>query len=119
MIFDALGNKIFPVWPGGGIQNDVIMKNYIFLPGNFNSSFNFNLFATSSRKIKDHALESQLTLLVWACLSLSLFIFTRTRQFRLSLSVFIVFRNFRLIFYFVLVTIIIFTWSISGWLWLV
>ena len=29
------------------------------------------LFATSSRKIKSHVVESQITLLVWPCLSLT------------------------------------------------
>ena len=29
------------------------------------------LFATSSRKIKNHVVESQITLLVWPCLSLT------------------------------------------------
>ena len=29
------------------------------------------LFATSSRKIKSHVVESQITLLVWSCLSLT------------------------------------------------
>ena len=53
------------------------MKNYIFLTGNF-SSWNIAgfvnkgfLFATSSQKIKSHVVESQITLLVWPCLSLT------------------------------------------------
>ena len=67
------------------------------------------LFATSSWKIKIHAVESQITVLILACLSLTLFIFIRTRSLWLSLSVFIVFPNFRLICsYFVPVSIVIF-----------
>ena len=57
MIFDALANKIFP---GGGVENFVTRKNYIFLPGNFNSGFVNKgfLFATSSRKIESYVVES-------------------------------------------------------------
>ena len=82
LIFEALANNILPVQhPGSGVQNFVTMKNYIFLPGKCNSDFvdkDF-LFTTSSRKIKSHVVESQITWLVWACLSLTLFIFIRTR----------------------------------------
>ena len=71
------------------------------------------LFATSSRKIKSHVVESQITLLVWACLSLTLFIFIRTRSIWLIFNVLTVFPNFRLICsYFVLVTIIIFDFAL-------
>ena len=59
------------------VQNFVTMKYYIFLPGNFNyvlADFVNNgfLFATSCQRIKSHVVESQITLLVWACLSLAL-----------------------------------------------
>ena len=53
------------------------MKNYIFLTGNFNSGTIAGfvnkgfLFATSSIRIKSHVVESQITLLVWSCLSLT------------------------------------------------
>ena len=91
------------------------MKNYILfyqedsihvLADFVNKEF---LIAASSRKIKIHVVESQITLLVWTCLLLTLFIFIRTSQFWLSLSLFVVFPNFRLICsYFVLVKIIVF-----------
>ena len=46
---------------------------------------------------------------VWACLSLTIFIFIRTKKFWLSVSVLIIFTNVRLICsYFLLVTVIIF-----------
>ena len=53
------------------------MKNYIFLTGNFNSCSIAGfvnkgfLFGTSCQKIKNHVVESQITLLVWPCLSLT------------------------------------------------
>ena len=59
----------------GYIQNLVTVESYIFLTENFNSytiaGFVANkgfLFATASRKIKNHVEESQVTLLVWPCL---------------------------------------------------
>ena len=72
MIFDALANNIFLVWQR--VLGYKILKNYFFLTGNLNlilagfvnKGF---LFATSSRKIKSHVVESQLTLLVCPCLS--------------------------------------------------
>ena len=59
------------------MQNFVTVKNYIFLTANFNhilAGFVVNkdfLFATSNWKIKSHVVESQITLLVWPCLSLT------------------------------------------------
>ena len=57
------------------VQKFVTMTNYIFLTGNLNhvpAGFVNKgiLFATSSQKIKTHVVESQITLLVWVCLSL-------------------------------------------------
>ena len=72
MIFDALANNIFLVWqPGLGYK---ILKNYFFLTGNLNSILagfvnRGFLFATFSREIKSHVVESQITLLVCPCLS--------------------------------------------------
>ena len=72
MIFNALANNIFLVWQR--VSGYKILKNYFFLTGNLNlilagfvnKGF---LFATSSRKIKSHVVESQITLLVCPCLS--------------------------------------------------
>ena len=77
MIFDALLNNMFLCSSlGWGTKKFVTVKNYMFLTGNFHSCTSklVNkgfLFATSSRKIKNDVVESQVTLNVWPCLLLT------------------------------------------------
>ena len=99
IVFDPLANNIFRVAAWGWGTKCYIHEKFSFsqeisihvLAVFVNKGF---LFATSNRKIKSHVVENQITLLVWANLSLIFFTFIRTRTLWLSLSVLIAFPIF-------------------------